>query len=195
VPITPLPTVYRDVSFRSRLEADWAATLDDRRISWQYEPEGFRLSDGTWYAPDFWLPSASAWLEVKGSHMDRYSKTEQFAADLWSDSGTSSPTDRQAPMILVGLDPGRRERLHGFGYYDAPNIHAIDETGNPYDVGFTTCRTCSAGTVFVFGQDHCRGCNTAGPGVQDGLYGGWIDVHYADRPFIRVPRDFGRRSA
>jgi hypothetical protein len=43
-----IPTVYKGVQFRSRLEARWAAFFDLRRMAWEYEP--FDLKG---YIPDF----------------------------------------------------------------------------------------------------------------------------------------------
>jgi hypothetical protein len=63
--IRPLPTTYRGYRFRSRLEARWAVFFDVLGLQFDYESEGFRLSDGTWYLPDFWLPQAKTWAEVK----------------------------------------------------------------------------------------------------------------------------------
>ena len=65
--IRPIETVYRDVRFRSRLEARWALFFDKLHIKWEYEPEGFELPRGMRYLPDFWLPSfdGGVYAEVK----------------------------------------------------------------------------------------------------------------------------------
>jgi len=60
------PTKYNGVLFRSRLEATYAEWLDDIGLVWAYEPEGYKLSGGLAYLPDFWLPDQKAWLECKG---------------------------------------------------------------------------------------------------------------------------------
>jgi hypothetical protein len=74
-----VPTRYRDTTFRSRLEADWAATLDSNGIVWLYEPEVITLPSGTVYIPDFWLPELGTWLEVKGPGIPRIEKTIELA--------------------------------------------------------------------------------------------------------------------
>jgi len=61
-----LQTRYKNYYFRSRTEARWAVFFDTLRIVYEYEPQGFRLDDGTPYLPDFWLPELSLWVEVKG---------------------------------------------------------------------------------------------------------------------------------
>lgn len=54
--VKPLPTEYNGVLFRSRTEARWAVYFDALGIEWHYEPQHFRLSDGGFYKPDFYLP-------------------------------------------------------------------------------------------------------------------------------------------
>lgn len=51
-----LPTRYKGVDYRSRLEAKWAVFFDRLRIRNLYEPEPFKLADGSCYTPDFFLP-------------------------------------------------------------------------------------------------------------------------------------------
>lgn len=48
--------MYRGYKFRSRLEARWAVFFDALGIKWEYEPEGYHLSNGEMYLPDFFLP-------------------------------------------------------------------------------------------------------------------------------------------
>lgn len=60
-----IPTEYRGIKYRSRTEARWAVFLDELRVPYAYEPEGFDLG-GEWYLPDFWLPNPGCYLEIKG---------------------------------------------------------------------------------------------------------------------------------
>lgn len=62
--IKSIDTLYNGNYFRSRLEARWAVFLDYCEIRYQYEPEGFVLDDNC-YLPDFYLPEANAYVEVK----------------------------------------------------------------------------------------------------------------------------------
>lgn len=64
--IKPIETVYNGYRFRSRLEARWAVFFDALGIKYEYEPEGFQMSDGTMYLPDFYLPESKSFFEVKG---------------------------------------------------------------------------------------------------------------------------------
>lgn len=63
--IAPIPTLYHQHYFRSRLEARWAVFFDAIGVSWQYEPQGYKLPDGTCYLPDFFVPAFGAFVEVK----------------------------------------------------------------------------------------------------------------------------------
>jgi len=71
--IKSLPTEYRGVEFRSRLEARWAVYFDEIGIEWFYELEGFALPSGP-YLPDFWLPQVRMWAEVKPADFSEVEK-------------------------------------------------------------------------------------------------------------------------
>lgn len=93
-----IETRYKGYRFRSRLEARWAVFFDALGIEWEYEPEGYRLSNGELYLPDFWLPTFEAsplqgrwdrpvdspkggtWVEVKPTEAG-FAKAEQLALD------------------------------------------------------------------------------------------------------------------
>lgn len=74
----PLETWYRGVQYRSRTEARWAVFFHTAGVVARYEPEGYRLDDGTCYLPDFCVGPGSggeatdewrqcdAWIEIKG---------------------------------------------------------------------------------------------------------------------------------
>lgn len=61
-----IETSYNGYLFRSRTEARWAVFFDTLGIRYEYEKEGYELEDGTWYLPDFWLPTYEYWIEIKG---------------------------------------------------------------------------------------------------------------------------------
>jgi hypothetical protein len=63
--IQALPVWYKGYQFRSRLEGRWAVFFDAMGIAFQYEAQGFKLTDGTCYLPDFLLSGANAFGEVK----------------------------------------------------------------------------------------------------------------------------------
>lgn len=65
--IQAIETHYGGHRFRSRLEARYAIFFDELGIKWRYEVEGYKLPNGEWYLPDFWLPNFNGgmWVEVK----------------------------------------------------------------------------------------------------------------------------------
>lgn len=66
--LKPIQTRYKGYNFRSRLEARWAVFFDALGYKWEYEPEGFVLSDNTRYLPDFRTISPTGitiWYEIK----------------------------------------------------------------------------------------------------------------------------------
>ena len=57
---------YNGIEFRSKLESKTAQALDNIGIMYEYEPEGYKLTNGMWYRPDFWLPDVKQFIECKG---------------------------------------------------------------------------------------------------------------------------------
>ena len=76
---TPLISSYRGITFRSRLEAQWARYFDQRGISWEYEPRTFLN----------WLPD----FRLELDHEEVYAEVKpvrEFPANIaekidWSD--------------------------------------------------------------------------------------------------------------
>jgi len=65
--IAAIPTEYRGMKFRSRLEARWAIFFDRLGLHWEYEPEAYALPDHTGYMPDFWIAELKCYVEIKGN--------------------------------------------------------------------------------------------------------------------------------
>ena len=82
--IKSIDTFYSGYRFRSRLEARWAVFLDNLKIKWEYESEGFELSDGRRYLPDFYILNFSGgfYMEVKPSDFDFASIEAQIIKDF-----------------------------------------------------------------------------------------------------------------
>lgn len=91
----PKPTSLYGVDFRSRLECRWAIFLTELKIEWRYEPRLWKLGPdhAVWYLPDFYLPQAGVWAEVKPGPLDRdaLAKVKLLAA-----------ASRQPVVCLVG---------------------------------------------------------------------------------------------
>ncbi|WP_341918923.1 hypothetical protein [Hydrocarboniphaga effusa] len=78
-----IQTKYAGHLFRSRLEARWAVFFDTLGIVWDYELDGFELSNGIRYLPDFFLPDLDCYFEVKGPKpsAEEYAKSVMLSAD------------------------------------------------------------------------------------------------------------------
>lgn len=63
-----IETYYNGYRFRSRLEARWAVFFDALNVDYEYEPEGFVLSNGEAYLPDFYLSTLNIYVEIKPSN-------------------------------------------------------------------------------------------------------------------------------
>jgi hypothetical protein len=82
--IKAIETEYKGYKFRSRLEARWAIFFDTAGIPWEYEKEGYELSTGERYLPDFYLPKNDIFVEVKGVKPNKkyLSMLETFSKEI-----------------------------------------------------------------------------------------------------------------
>lgn len=80
--IKAIETQYKGYKFRSRLEARWAVFFDALGVCWEYEKEGYQLGDGTYYLPDFWLPTQSTFVEIKPENSDQRSRLIYLAGKM-----------------------------------------------------------------------------------------------------------------
>ena len=78
MPIRSIPTKYKGVIFRSRLEATWASYFDFIGAAWAYEPEAYTFGRSASYLPDFYLPETNTWFECKGPISPGLSKAALF---------------------------------------------------------------------------------------------------------------------
>ena len=82
--IKPIETFFKGDRFRSRLEARWAVFFDALGIEYNYEQQGYRMSNGDCYLPDFYLPNSNYYVEVKGfnDHLfEDISRINQFVLE------------------------------------------------------------------------------------------------------------------
>lgn len=110
-----IQTRYAGCRFRSRTEARWAVALDEMRIRWEYEPQGYVIEDHngrrSLYLPDFVLPDLGTWVEVKGTaeEIDRH-RLEGAATSL-----PVLPAERRGPqLLLLGPIPERTAYASGW---------------------------------------------------------------------------------
>lgn len=62
--ITPKPTKYKRILYRSRLEARWAVFFTVLRVSFEYEQYVFKTTEGG-YMPDFFIEKTGWFIEIK----------------------------------------------------------------------------------------------------------------------------------
>jgi hypothetical protein len=114
--IPSIPTTYKNVHFRSRLEAKWAAFFDLLGWKWQYEP-----LDLNGYIPDFALEGMeSVLVEVKPAMS--ITKLEPFTEKLnsieWSGEilllGTRPFESLEFDVAGLGLIRENYASAHGF---------------------------------------------------------------------------------
>lgn len=116
--VKPIETIYNGYRFRSRLEARWAVYFDLIGIKYNYEPNGFVLSNGKCYLPDFYLPTVEAYVEIKPNGISDKDLNE--AADKLTDIAYF---ENKYALLCVG-DPvdnnitiwGMIENKNGYGY-------------------------------------------------------------------------------
>lgn len=121
VTIKPIETVYAGHRFRSRLEARWAVFFDAMQIRWEYEPQGYIITD-PWedesraYLPDFFLPGMDLWVEVKGDPAAVDWPLWGCAVDNWSrtrlpDSSLaySGAEGNGSALVVLGNIPAHTE--------------------------------------------------------------------------------------
>lgn len=76
--IKAIPTRYKGITFRSKLEANWAKYFDRLSVKWFYEPEGYYVRSQTGYLPDFYLLNLGMYAECKSWNGDGLEKVGQF---------------------------------------------------------------------------------------------------------------------
>lgn len=168
-----LPTVYRGTTFRSALEASWAATLDSLRIAWEYEPELIELPSGARYLPDFRLPEIGTWLEVKGTGVPRVEKAYELGDTLACDCPRIRGIRRCACawpggwLVVIGnpprpMDPWADESYDHWPYHSKRRL-AWRHGGFPSwtstrtnRLWLTRCTRCRL--VTWFDSAKCRAC-------------------------------------
>lgn len=119
--IKPIETRYAGCRFRSRMEARYAVFFDALGIDWQYEPEGFTLSDGTRYLPDFYLPAQNQWAEVKATlRMPDLRRIVRAAHDLRPNE--ASPHTFHPGLLILGPIPKPTRHLVHTRYTSLGNL-------------------------------------------------------------------------
>lgn len=157
--IPAIQTQYHGVTFRSRLEAKWAAFFDRCDWPWQYEP-----IDLKGYIPDFILafPKAPVLVEVKpelyASHLLKH--TAKIEASGW---------DGEALIVGTTLFGTEAEDAESSVLGILAERFPVEQKGWMWDQAFLQrCRICNHDS-FIHASGHwgCRylGCYQGNAGV------------------------------
>lgn len=171
--IEAVPTWYAGITFRSHLEAKWAATLDTLGVVWTYEPETITLPSGTVYIPDFWLPELRTWLEAKGTGIPRIEKAVELGesrACHCKDQCTCQWPGGQ--LVLIGHPPKPYNPWTDPRYDNAPpwvprrhgnhGGHPVWSTAHGRSAWVGCCQSCQR--MGWWTETRCRACGTGATG-------------------------------
>jgi hypothetical protein len=126
--LTAIPTVFQGCTYRSRLEARWAAAFDALGIAVTYEEEGYQSDSGDNYLPDFAINGSKDVVSIKPLQ-DAIDHTEAFRRELdWQ--WCFGKVGRRL-WIIAGVPQPNKYRVH-------PPQSA---GGKAYSV-FADCRRC-----------------------------------------------------
>ena len=156
--IKAIPTEYKGYRFRSRLEARWAVFFDACGVTWEYEPEGIILSDGTAYLPDFYLSDFHCYFEVKrkslkgtveGNAAESKISNGQYSNSWAGIISFGDPMDDDLYIYCQETDDG------GGGCYEDPvTIGLHPDTGDPYLLAYEDRRPRAFFSTFGEGLEY-----------------------------------------
>lgn len=186
--IKPIETIYAGSRFRSRLEARWAVFFNWLKIRYVYEPQGYELSDGTKYLPDFYLPDSDTFFEVKGVLTgEDEKKIQQFRED-------------SGKPVVIGYD---NIRFDATDYWrDGENHNAEYEPAGQSSSVLARCKVC--GKPYFMGINGSFACRCCGAYDGDGHFKilGWgngtsedWDFEHASLQAIRARFEHGETPA
>lgn len=148
--IKPIETIYRGYRFRSRTEARWAVVFDFLGIKYIYEMEGFNLGDGVYYLPDFYLPDAKQFFEVKAD-IDNISVEERIKINKLADATGKYVIIGDSQFRLTGSEPA----VYGNGI-----VHRRDDTDFICsDTYLVLCNNCG---TYYFENEMSYICTSCG---------------------------------
>lgn len=148
--IAPIETHYKGYRFRSRLEARWAVFFDAVGVRFEYEQQGFKLNDGTFYLPDFYLPDQDSYVEIKPAI--NYKSRNIYMAGKFSTEWRDVIQPRCCNRVYQG------DYLPGFHKYVGP-YHSGDNgegSGHATIIAECTHGMKTYGKDFDDDEEHCR---------------------------------------
>ena len=185
--IRAIPTKYRGITYRSRLEATWAYFFDEIGFNYHYELEGFQLNNIR-YLPDFYIPERDTWIEIKPKKptKEEWTKAALLLLELVKTGSNANVA------ILYG-----RPWVDDIGpEYIYLNLYAMlgehdDENGNSFEVttqNITLDHIDDDQQIFV----QCRRCKSIGLDSvamhYPDKFGGYAGLHgCCDSPGATIP--------
>lgn len=150
VAIAAIPVTYNGTTYRSGLEADWAATFDSFNWYFEYEEHALVIDGETYYLCDFRLPGQNVWAEAKGPHNERINKTHRLFKALRENA--EKPGGELVVILRAADSRGTANWEHVYG---------------DFRVTISQCSLCNKWSFTQPGVDgdYCRSCHT--PGVVD----------------------------
>ena len=124
-------TRYKNIVFRSRLEARWAVFFDTLGLIWDYEPEGYVLNNGASYLPDFFVHDVKGHVGNSRNGIYVEVKGELTSYDKQKISGF------EYPIFVVGNIPDSTNvwkdvyRIHGEAEEYMYSENTFDHVMNP----------------------------------------------------------------
>lgn len=171
--VQAIPTQYNGLEFRSRLEARWAIWLDELRIAWEYERDGFQDENGLRYLPDFYLTQAKCYLEIKPGEPN----AEEIRKAWLPVYATGCDL-----YICHGLPPNDRENDAAMyrGFHLEP-AHVDAPRGYVQSIGaqWTKCEACGCARPVYGGMTEKLNCCPANPGHSGANLLDWQDLDRA----------------
>lgn len=154
-----IPTIYKGVRLKSRLEGDVAFLIDNLGYEWLYEPQSYLLENGIHYLPDFYLPKLKLFIECRGYETDKGEAQISGFAKMIADGKIGQDLIKQ-PKIPQGVC---NEHIDYFvigpdkcTFYECTVRYGVSKNE---DVTLCECKKCKrwffVGTI---GSYQCRNC-------------------------------------
>ena len=169
--IKAIPTVYKGVEYRSKLEAVVAQAFDRMGLEYEYEPRIFindsyvNVSYGVHqYKPDFYLPGCNTWAEVAGEWDAQHRQNARvFLADVgcygWYLDEADSKHDVAPETSLTAWKEWPRF-IAVLGNDGRLSTSAVGKDGDLWDLMICICDDC--GRIYFCTENDYWGCPYCG---------------------------------
>lgn len=142
-PIEAIPTTYKGIQLRSRMEAQCALLFDTLEWDWQYEPNSLMLTSGVAYTPDFFIKNYRLVIECRGYDSQKGNlQLDSFRTAVMNGEFRNSSAGDIAGFSVIGPDRATYcNQMHGMA--------------GPLFIGY--CDSCE-GFLPHIGRDNLCGC-------------------------------------